>query len=135
MRRLVLDAGPLIALLSASDDRHFECVAGFAKLPVEFGSVLTPLPILFEVYKFVARSQSPAAAQKALAIVVEDTVIVPLDLETFQNIYSMVCQIPNWQGSLEDASVVAIATQYNASVWTLDYRDLSWFKNIELWTP
>jgi predicted nucleic acid-binding protein len=135
MRRLVLDAGPIIALLSAADDRHSECVAGFAKLPTEFGEVLTPLPILFEVYKFVARNGSPEAAQKALAIIVSDTVVVPLDLEAFQNIYSMVCQIPNWQGSLEDASVVAIAMTYNAPVWTLDYRDLSWFKNIELWTP
>ena len=135
MRRLVLDSGPLIALLSVKDDHHSSCLAGFAKLPEEFGEVLTPLPILYEVYKFVARSQSPAVAQRALAIIVKDTVIVPVTLETFENIYSLVCQVPNWQGSLEDASVVAIASQYQASVWTLDYRDLSWFKQIELWTP
>lgn len=135
MRRLVLDAGPLIALFSLADDRHEECFAGFAKLPAEFGEVLTPLPILFEVYKFVARNGSPETAQKALAVIVEDTVIVPLDLKAFQNIYSMVCQMPNWFGSLEDTSAIAIAQQYNSPVWTLDYRDFSWFKNIELWSP
>jgi predicted nucleic acid-binding protein len=135
MRRLILDAGPLIALLSAEDDYHEKCLAGFAKLPVEFGEVLTPLPILFEVYKFVARSQSPSVAQKALAVIVSDTVVVPLDLEMFEYIFGIICQLPNWRGSLEDASVVAIALSYNAPVWTLDYRDLSWFKNIELWTP
>ena len=47
----------------------------------------------------------------------------------------MVRQIPNWQGSLEDASVVAVAKLYDANVWTLDYRDLSWFKSLELWSP
>lgn len=135
MKRLVLDSGPLIALLSVKDDYHSSCVKGFAKLPEEFGEVLTPLPVLYEVYKFVARSQSPVVAQKALAVIVRDTVIVPVTLEIFDNIYSLVCQVPNWQGSLEDASVVAVAIQYQASVWTLDYRDLSWFKQIELWTP
>ena len=135
MRRLVLDSGPLIALLSVKDDYHSSCLAGFAKLPEEFGEVLTPLPVIYEVYKFVARSQSPALAQRALTVIVGDTVIVPVTLEVSENIYSLVCQIPNWQGSLEDASVIASATQYQASVWTLDYRDLSWFKQIELWTP
>ncbi len=135
MRRLVLDAGPLIALFSVKDDHHQKCKAGFAKLPEEFGEVLTPLPILFEVYKFVARSQSPLVAQKALAVIVDDTVVVPLGMEAFRKLISMVCQMPNWQGSLEDASVVVTAQQYSACVWTLDYRDLSWFKNIELWSP
>lgn len=36
---------------------------------------------------------------------------------------------------LEDASVAAIAQKFNAAVWTFDYRDLSWFKNLQLWTP
>ncbi len=135
MRRLVLDAGPLIALFSVKDDHHQKCKAGLAKLPEEFGEVLTPLPILFEVYKFVAREQSPTVAQKALAVIVDDTVVVPLEMEAFRNVYSLVEMMPNWQGSLEDASVVVTAQQYSACVWTLDYRDLSWFKNIELWSP
>ena len=135
MRRLVLDAGPLIALFSAKDDYHEFCKAGFAQLPTVFGEVLTPLPILFEVYKFVAREQSSHVAQKALSVICDDTLIVPLELKAFQNIYSMVCQMPKWKGSLEDASVVVTAQHYNASVWTLDYRDLRWFKNLHLWTP
>ncbi len=135
MRRLVLDAGPLIALFSANDDYHEASLAGFAQLPSVFGEVLTPLPILFEIYKFVAREESPNAAQKVIEVICDDTLIVPLGMEAFQNIYNMVHQMPEWKGSLEDATVVVIAQQYNASVWTLDYRDLSWFKNLHLWTP
>lgn len=135
MRRLVLDTGPFIALFSTQDDHHQECKAGFARLPTLFGEVLTPLPVLFEVYKFVARVQSPNTAQKALTVIVEDTLIVPLSMEAFWNVYSLTCQLSEWKGSLEDVSVVVIAKQYSASVWTLDYRDLSWFKDLELWTP
>ncbi len=135
MKRLVLDAGPLIALVSVKDDYHQECKAGFSKLPALFGEVLTPLPVLFEVYKFVLREQSSREAMTALAVICEDTVVVPLSMEMFRDIYSMVRQIPNWQGSLEDASVVAVAKLYDANVWTLDYRDLSWFKSLELWSP
>lgn len=124
MKRLVLDTGPLIALFSAKDDRHQECKAGFAKLPALFGEVLTPLPILFEVYKFVTREQSSRIAQKALAVIVEDTLVVPLGMEAFWNVYNLVQQMPAWKGSLEDASVVVTAKQYNASVWTLDTTKL-----------
>ena len=48
---------------------------------------------------------------------------------------NLACQMPQWKGSLEDASVVITDKQYSASVWTLDYRDLSWFKDLELWIP
>ena len=81
------------------------------------------------------REQSSREAMTALAVICEDTVVVPLSMEMFRDIYSMVRQIPDWQGSLEDASVVAVAKLYDASVWTLDYRDLSWFKSLELWFP
>jgi len=135
VRRLVLDTGPLIALFSGKDARHQECKVGFAQLPNVFGEVLTPLPVLFEVYKFVAREQSPNTAQKALAVIVEDTLVIPLGMEAFWNVYNLCRQMPAWKGSLEDASVVVSAKQYNASVWTLDYRDFSWFKELELWAP
>ena len=78
-----MDAGPLIALFSIKDERHQECKAGFAQLPTLFGEILTPLPVLFEIYKFVSREQSSEVAQKALAVIVEDTLVVPLRLETF----------------------------------------------------
>ncbi|MEH1913890.1 type II toxin-antitoxin system VapC family toxin [Nostoc sp.] len=135
MKRLVLDAGPLIALVSVQDDYHQEYKAGFSKLPALFGEVLTPLPVLFEVYNFVLREQSSRAAMTALGVISENTVTVPVNMEMFQEIYSMVRQIPDWQGTLEDASVVAVAQLYDTSVWTLDYRDLSWFKSLELWSP
>jgi predicted nucleic acid-binding protein len=93
------------------------------------------LPILFEVYKFVCREQSSKVAQTALAGIYEETLVIPMEMKTFREIYNLVLQMPDWKGSLEDASVVITAQRFEASVWTLDYRDLGWFKNLELWTP
>ena len=135
MKRLVLDAGPLIALVSKKDNYHSEAKRGFNQIPVNFGEVLTPLPILFEVYKFVSRNESAQVAQKLLSIIQYDTVIIPISETDFATISDLVLQIANWQGTLEDASVILIAQKYQAQVWTLDYKDLSYFSNVQFWTP
>ena len=135
MKRLVLDAGPLIALVSKKDNYHSEVKRGFNQIPVNFGEVLTPLPILFDVYKFVSRNESAQVAQKLLSIIQYDTVIIPISETDFATISDLVLQIANWQGTLEDASVILIAQKYQAQVWTLDYKDLGYFSNVQFWTP
>jgi predicted nucleic acid-binding protein len=135
MRRLILDAGPLIALVSRQDHYHREATLGFRQLPQVFGEVLTPLSIVFEVYKFVSREASAEKAQRLLKILSQETVIIPIDNLLFLDIYDLVLHLANWQGSLEDASVVIFAQKYNAEIWTLDYRDLGYFKQLRFWTP
>ena len=135
MKRLVLDAGPLIGLVSKKDNYHSGAKQGFSQIPINFGEVLTPLPILFEVYKFVSRHESAKAAQTLLSIIKYDTVIIPISETDFAIISDLVLQITNWQGTLEDASVIVIAQQYQAQVWTLDYKDLGYFSNVQFWTP
>ena len=135
MKRLVLDAGPVIALVSKKDNYHSEAKRGFNQIPVNFGEVLTPLPILFEVYKFVSRNESAQVAQKLLSIIQYDTVIIPISETDFATISDLVLQIANWQGTLEDASVILIAQKYQAQVWTLEYKDFGYFSNVQFWTP
>lgn len=135
MRRLVLDAGPLIALASAKDNYHQQSLIGFRQLETEFGEVLTPLPIVFEVYKFVIREASEKAARQLLKTLYQETVIIPVDGELFTEIYDLVSQLLNWQGSLEDASVIILAQKYDAEIWTLDYRDLGYFNTLRFWSP
>ena len=135
MKRLVLDSGPLIGLLSKKDQYHQEAKRGFKQIPIVFGEVLTPLPILFEVYRFVSRYQSVDAALTLLTIIQSETVIVTLSYSDFITISDLVLTTPNWQGSLEDASVICTAQQYQAPVWTIDYQDFSFFKSLEFWNP
>lgn len=135
MRRLVLDAGPLIALASSKDHYHQQSVIGFHQLGQVFGEVLTPLPIVFEVYKFVSREASKRAAQQLLNTLYQETVIVPVNEAVFTEIYDFVSQLANWKGSLEDASVILLSQKYDAEIWTIDYRDLGYFQNLSFWSP
>jgi len=135
MKRLVLDAGPLIALVSEKDNYHNEAKLGFSKVSLLFGEVLTPLPILFEVYKFVYRHESPNIAQKLLSVIQKETVIVTISESDFLNILDLVLNFSHWRGTLEDASVMVIAKKYHGQIWTIDYKDLGFFGDIEFWNP
>ena len=90
MKRLVLDSGPLIGLLSKKDQYHQEAKRGFSQIPDTFGEVLTPLPILFEVYKFVSRYQSLNSARILLNLIQTETVIIPLANSDFLTISDLV---------------------------------------------
>lgn len=135
MKRLVLDAGPLIALVSERDNYHSEAKLGFSQISLVFGEVLTPLPILFEVYKFVSRNESPKIAQKLLSVIQEETVIVTISESDFVSISDLVLNFSHWGGTLEDASVIVIAKKYQGQIWTIDYKDLGFFGDIEFWNP
>ncbi|ELS01036.1 hypothetical protein Xen7305DRAFT_00007370 [Xenococcus sp. PCC 7305] len=95
MKRLVLDSGSLIGLISKKDHYHQEAKLGFSQIPSIFGEVLTPLPILFEVYKFVSRYQSVDAARTLLTIIQSETVIVTLSSSDFTTISDLVFTTPH----------------------------------------
>jgi predicted nucleic acid-binding protein len=135
MKRLVLDAGPVITLFSRKDDYHELAKQGFACLPREFGEVILLLSIVFEAYKFVAFNESFKMAQEMLATIEAETVIEILSQNDFLEIFSLATQYPEWTGTLEDASVLVIAQRTQSSIWTIDYQDLGFFKNVNFWTP
>jgi len=68
LKQLVLDAGPLIALFSTKDTDHRICKAGFEQLSQSQTILLTPLPIVFEVYKWLLHRTTPAVAQNTLDV-------------------------------------------------------------------
>ncbi len=41
----------------------------------------------------------------------------------------------DWNGSLEDASVVFTARRFACPAWTYNYRDFAAFRDLELWNP
>ena len=118
--RLVLDAGPLIALLHRSDPDHEEAVRGFRRL-AEGGARL-----------FLA---GPKAAREGLAKVEEGAVVVPFTLEDLEEVRLLLARLPGWGGTLEDAGVALLALRLGAPVWTLNYRDLGAFPALRFWTP
>jgi hypothetical protein len=97
--------------------------------------ILAPLPIVFEVYKWLLQRAHPKVAQDTLQIMKESLYFVFPDAAGFESVEQLVLSLPKWQGSLEDAIVAVTALQYQCPVWTLNYRDFSIFSSLEFWTP
>jgi predicted nucleic acid-binding protein len=133
--RLVLDAGPLIALLHAEDRDHEEARSGFRRLIDSRTDLLVPLPILFEVYKWLLYETKPDVARDALRRMRRAFhVLYPTEAE-IGALSILVESMADWRGSLEDALVALVGLQTAAPVWTLNYRDLSAFRTLRFWTP
>jgi predicted nucleic acid-binding protein len=135
LRKIALDAGPLIGLFYRKDIYHRECVRGFEQLAQQQTILLTPLPILFEVYKWLLQRTQPTVAHNALAVMQDSLHLLPLEQSDFEQIQDIVTELPQWQGSLEDATVVFTALRYRSPVWTYNFRDFSIFQALEFWTP
>lgn len=69
-----------------------------------------------------------------LKVMQESVHPIALEQNDFERIQAMVTQLPQWQGSLEDATVVFIALRYHSPVWTYNFRDFGSFTNLEFWT-
>lgn len=130
---LVLDAGPLIALFHASDPDHESAVRGFRALAQEHSRLITPLPVVYEVYKWLLFEAGAPIAQQALGRMMEALEIVPIHLDDLEAIHILLRGMQGWRGTLEDASVALLALKLRAPVWTLNYRDLGAFKGLSFW--
>lgn len=135
MKQLVIDAGPLIGLFYDQDTYHRDCVRGFSQLAQSQTVLLTPLPIIFEVYKWLLQRTQPHIAQQTLKIMCESLHIIPINHDDFDALKSMVIQLPDWRGSLEDGTVMLAAIHYRCPIWTYNFRDFSMFKTLEFWNP
>ena len=132
---VVLDAGPLIALVHTADLDHAISVAGFRQLAASGARLIMPLPIVFEVYKWVLYNGGRRAAVRALSTLVGATEILYPTPEEFGGVRELVAALSDWQGTLEDPLVALTALQLRVPVWTLNYRDMSAFPRLSFWTP
>jgi predicted nucleic acid-binding protein len=133
--RLVLDAGPLIALFAAQDRDHLTAKQGFEQLAQARTQLITPIPIIYEVYKWLLYETSPAIAQSALKVMRQSLHEVAVNSIELEAVQALVALIPNWKGSLEDATVILGAQNNRCPVWTLNYRDFGVFTNLSFWNP
>ncbi len=113
MRELVIDAGPLIALFYRNDPQHQECDLGFQQLGQRNIRLFTPIPIVFEVYKWLLQRGNVTIAQATLDSMVKGFSLVPVNQEELLGLQTFIRQIPDWRSSLEDATVIATAFRYD----------------------
>lgn len=131
----MLDAGPLIAFFNSKDTDHLTCKAGFEQLLEAGTTLVTPIPIVFEVYKWFLQKNNPAKAKTVLDAMRKVLTIVTLSQQEIDEIYAMAEALPEWTGSLEDATVIMLAQRHRCPVWTLNYRDFGIFRSLEFWNP
>ncbi|MGL5938869.1 MAG: type II toxin-antitoxin system VapC family toxin [Waterburya sp.] len=60
---------------------------------------------------------------------------ISMDNAMYDEVQDMVFSLPQWHGSLEDATVAITALRYRCPIWTLNFRDFSIFNNLEFWNP
>ncbi len=89
--------------------------------------------MLCEVHKLIQRYTNSILAQKALFELGEALDIFQLDEGGIQDAMALVVTTAQWQGTLQDASIVVIARLLDVNIWTLDYRDFSRFQDLHLW--
>lgn len=130
----MVDAGPLIALFHAQDPKHHQYLTQFQSIFREGYTLYTPFPILCEVHKLIQQFTSPLVAQNVLISLWQSLEIICLDEPDTEVIIELVSMTSDWQGTLQDASVITLARQMQIPVWTLDFRDFSRFNDIHLWS-
>jgi predicted nucleic acid-binding protein len=134
-RRLVLDAGPLIALLYEDDRDHETASEGFSQLVRVRATMVVPVPILFEVCKWLLQESGPSLARSALDWIQEGSQLVYFEESDMDELTALISDFRTWLGSLEDGLVALIGLRLDVPVWTFNYRDLAAFQNLRFWVP
>lgn len=131
----MVDAGPLIALLHGRDPDHSAAVGGFRRLARQRARLIAPAPIVFEVYKWLVYEANPDSARLGLERMRRALQIVYPGPDDLDEVAMVIGRMPNWQGTLEDALVALTALRLGVPAWTLNFRDLSAFRNLQFWSP
>jgi predicted nucleic acid-binding protein len=121
-RRVLLDTGPLVALLAASDQYHRLCVETFERLAPP---LLTCWPVLTEA-AWILRRQPRPLERLAEAYAGGMFDILPLDGEDLGEVAAIVGRYETAGLQLADAALVHLAEREGIrTVFTLDRRDFS----------
>ena len=121
-RRILLDTGPLVALLSLTDSRHQLCVDTFAKLPPP---LLTCWPVLTEA-AWLLRKQHRPIDRLAEAQTAGMFNLLPLGSDSLTAIAAIMRRYEDSGIQFADAALAHLADRENiTTVFTLDRRDFS----------
>ena len=120
--RVLLDTGPLVALLSASDPHHQICKTTFSRLRPP---LLTCWPVLTEA-AWMLRHESRPVEQIATILTGGLLEILPLEAECLRSIAAIMTRYGSARIQLADAALVHLADREQIqTLFTLDRRDFS----------
>lgn len=125
MRRVLVDTGPLVAILSRADEHHLTCVKALRQLPGPLFScwpVITEAVWLLRVY--------PRAVQQLLRSIgggfVELLALTSLEAKAIAEVMK---KYEDLRPQLADAALVYLADRHGIdTIFTLDQRDFSVYR-------
>jgi predicted nucleic acid-binding protein len=128
-RRVLVDTGPLVAILSSVDEHHAACVKALHQLP---GPLLSCWPVITEAV-WLLRSH-PRAVQQLLRSVSEKPggflELLPLAGAEASSIADVMKRYEDARPQLADAALVYLADREGIdTIFTLDRRDFAMYRS------
>ncbi|PYU53173.1 MAG: PIN domain nuclease [Acidobacteria bacterium] len=122
---ILVDAGPLVALVNADDQYHSRCIAALETFREPMGTVWPPLT---EAMYFLGNLPK---AQEALWEMLErgGLVLLPLDAADAPRIRELMRKYANRPMDLADAALLRVAEREGIrKIFTVDRRDFSVYR-------
>jgi predicted nucleic acid-binding protein len=125
MKRILVDTGPLVAILSRTDEYHGICVNALRSLP---SPLLTCWPVITEA-AWLLRG-SPLAVQQLLGSIGGGFLeLLPLEGTEAKAIAAFMMRYETIVPQLADAALVYLANREHLdTIFTLDRRDFSVYR-------
>ena len=125
MRRVLVDTGPLVAILSRQDAHHEVCVEALREMP---GPLLTCWPVITEAAWLLRKS--PLAVRRLLGSLDRGFLELPALAGAEANaIASLMKRYESIRPQLADATLVYLASRERIeTIFTLDPRDFSIYR-------
>jgi uncharacterized protein len=125
VRRVLVDTGPIVAILSRRDQYHRVCVAALRDLP---GPLFTCWPVVTEA-AWLLRRDSNAVQQLLNSIDTGFFELIPLTTADAKPIASVLKKYRDIRAQLADAALVHLAARNGIdTIFTLDQRDFSVYR-------
>lgn len=122
MKRVLADTGPLVAIMSRTDEHHGTCVQTLHDLP---GPLFSCWPVITEA-AWLLRGHAGAVRQLLNSISTGFLELLPIQSGEAAEIATMMEKFRNIRPQLADAALVYLAERDGFDViFTLDRRDFS----------
>jgi predicted nucleic acid-binding protein len=126
MTRTLVDTGPLVAILSQSDEHHDSCVNALKNIP---GPLLTCWPVITEAAWLLRKSQH-AIQQLLRSIDGAVLELLPIAGKETEEIATVMKRYEEIQPQLADAALVYLANRERIdTIFTLDRRDFALYRS------
>ena len=125
MKRILVDTGPLVAILSRRDQYHDACVAALQHMPAP---LLSCWPVITEAAWLLRNS--PRVIQQLLRSIDRGFLeLLPILGNEAEAIASVMKRYEDIRPQLADAALVYLANREHIdTIFTLDYRDFAIYR-------